>query len=121
MQLYHKYAKWRLARWEIDYERINWLEDWHDRNDYDPLPHIHSLGVLYKDLNHSERKAIMSGRGELSGKGDKFNRNLMEFMDRFGHLSDSGNDFSFPSWEDTPEVIHTLIKGSVNKQSPEMI
>jgi len=121
MQLYHQYAKWQLARWDFDYESINWLENWDDRNDYDPLPYIHNLGVLYQDLNPEDRKALMSGQGELSGKGEAFKRNLKDFMDRFGHLSDSGNDFSFPSWEDTPEVVITLISGSVNNPFPGKI
>ena len=33
------------------------------------------------------------------------------FMDRFGHLSGNGNDFSFPLWAETPEVIFNLIAG----------
>jgi pyruvate,water dikinase len=30
-------------------------------------------------------------------------------MGRFGHLSDNGNDFSFPHWIETPDVILNLI------------
>ncbi|NTU74710.1 MAG: hypothetical protein HGA86_01135, partial [Anaerolineaceae bacterium] len=41
------------------------------------------------------------------------------FLKRFGHLSDNGNDFSFPLWKETPEVVINLIAGYDKSLSPE--
>ena len=37
---------------------------------------------------------------------EKFN----EFMNKFGHLRDSGNDFSQPPWSEDPQIFKELIK-----------
>ncbi len=44
-----------------------------------------------------------------------------EFIDRFGHLSDSGNDFSTPTWAEQPEVVDKLIAaaGSSTERPPQ--
>ena len=38
-----------------------------------------------------------------------FKDNLQKFIDNFGHLSDSGNDFSNPTWKENPDNILTMI------------
>jgi len=35
---------------------------------------------------------------------------LNDFMDRFGHLRDSGNDFSQPTWRERPELVYQMLK-----------
>jgi pyruvate,water dikinase len=38
-----------------------------------------------------------------------FKKNMAAFLDRFGHLSDSGNDFSFMPWRETPDMVLGMV------------
>jgi len=119
MQLYHKLAKRHLERRGIDYERINWLEGWKERADFDPLPHLRDLGDVYNSLDPMERQAALISNQETQSLGlETFKMQFNNFMDRFGHLSDNGNDFSFPLWEENPGVVLKLIEGYIDSPSP---
>lgn len=119
MQFYHQLAKRYLIRQGIDYASINWLEGWEDREDYDPVSHLRALGAIFNSLDPVEKQAALStGQVALSDRLEKFKKHLQVFMDRFGHLSDNGNDFSFPLWAETPEVLLNLIAGSDNPPPP---
>jgi pyruvate,water dikinase len=111
MRLFHRLAKRNLTRRGVDYTRINWLEGWEDRTDYDPIHHYRRLGTLYRNLDTVERQIVASGDGEGSDAPKSFYQYLRGFLDRFGHLSDSGNDFSYPAWQETPELVFNLIRG----------
>jgi len=120
MRLYHFFAKRSLARSGIDYESINWLEGWDARADYDPLSHLCDLGALYHSLDLVEKQAVLTSNHAGHSKNlDTFKIQLEAFLKRFGHLSDSGNDFSFPLWKETPEVVINLIAGYDKSLSPE--
>ena len=122
MQFYHQLAKRSLNRKGIDYESVNWLEGWKDREDYDPVPHLRVLGAIFNSLDPVERQtALSSGQEAFSDGLEKFKKHLQVFMDRFGHLSDNGNDFSFPLWVETPEIILNLIAGYDKNPLPEKI
>ena len=41
------------------------------------------------------------------------------FIERFGHLSDSGNDFSAVPWRDRPDLILRMIADEMPTQSPD--
>lgn len=43
------------------------------------------------------------------------------FLDRFGHFSDSGNDFSVPTWRDEPAaLLESLRSGHVERQGTQL-
>ena len=44
-------------------------------------------------------------KGELKIFSEQYN----QFIEQFGHLGDSGNDFSIPPWRETPDVILKMI------------
>lgn len=111
MQLYHRLAKRRLEKKHIDYERINWLGEWEAREIYDPVPHLRRLAESFQSLSEEERRAMLQAEGACSPSAVSFRRQVEEFISQFGHLSDSGNDFSRPLWEETPELVTEMIAG----------
>ena len=120
MRFYHFFAKRKLARTGINYEGINWLEGWNERADYDPVFHLRDLGAIYNSLDTFERQAALTPNpAENSKKLGTFKKQQEAFLKRFGHMSDSGTDFSFPLWEETPGVVLNLIAGLSNSPSSE--
>jgi pyruvate,water dikinase len=45
-------------------------------------------------------------------------REFDAFLDRFGHFSDSGNDFSIPPWRETPATLVTVASAHTPSNSP---
>ncbi|MAT43301.1 MAG: hypothetical protein CL609_13255 [Anaerolineaceae bacterium] len=115
MRLFHQLAKRQLAGKNIDYKKINWLEHWQDRERYDPIPHLQKLGKMIQVMDTNDRQDILSKNGNRSRPVKEFQEAFNEFMKQFGHFSDSGNDFSYPSWAERPEVVMNLIKSMVEK------
>jgi len=108
MQSYHLAARRRLARAGIEVERMNWLEGWDDREIYDPAPSCRRLGGLYRRLSSSQIEEIATAVN-TTGQLPDFQESFRRFMTRFGHFSDSGNDFSYPAWRESPDLVLDLI------------
>jgi pyruvate,water dikinase len=76
-------------------------------------PEISSINPNYF-LSKLSQQISISEIEELTIQKILDNENLslkyLDFINRFGHLSDSGNDFSEPTWSDTPEHVLSLIK-----------
>ncbi len=68
-------------------------------------PHIHMARL--------QRKYFVENRQMTSEERSNFQRDLADFLDRFGHFSDSGNDFSSVPWRETPELISRMIEQPV--------
>jgi len=111
MQFYHRLARRKLSAQDIDYERVHWLEGWHDRALYDPVPTLRKLGEGYAALSEEDRRSLGQGEAKWTGPAATFQAHVEKFMEHFGHLSDSGNDFSRPLWEETPSLVMEMIEG----------
>jgi pyruvate,water dikinase len=72
-------------------------------NPFDPIP---ALGRLGRSIAAATPDAaeVLHDDG-LDGLPVDARRALDEFLERFGHLSDSGNDFSVPAWTEQPELV----------------
>jgi pyruvate,water dikinase len=68
-----------------------------------------ALSTELKEAGHTLEELFLIP--ETAEVKDEFN----SFIMKFGHLSDSGNDFSVSKWEEYPELLFDLIK-----QSPEV-
>jgi pyruvate,water dikinase len=115
MRLFHQLAKRQLAGKNIDYTQINWLAHWQDRERYDPIPHLQKLGKMIQLMDTNDRQFILSKNENQSIAVSGFKETYNNFMEQFGHFSDSGNDFSYPSWAERPAVVMNLIEGMVEK------
>ena len=70
--------------------------------DYDPTAHLHRLAEQVRGLDEDQRAVVASG--DLSPL-----RGGAEFLERFGHVSDSGNDFSQVPWREDPARLAPLL------------
>jgi pyruvate,water dikinase len=75
-------------------------------NPYNPNPALSRLGTAVAKLGPGVPEAYLQGGRE--SLPDEVRREFDGFLDRFGHLSDSGNDFSIPPWSERPEAVMRL-------------
>lgn len=80
---------------------------------YDPAAHFQQLKALFAGLPAELQKASLTG--SLAALQDEpgaesFRAAFEAFLHRFGHLSDSGNDFSCVSWREMPGEVLKMIQ-----------
>lgn len=75
-------------------------------NPYNPNPALSRLGSAVAKLGPGVLEAYLQGGRE--SLPDDVRREFDSFLDRFGHLSDSGNDFSIAPWSERPEAVLRL-------------
>lgn len=78
-----------------------------DGQNLDPNPHLDRLAERIAALDDAERDAI-----EREGYGAvpiDVRVEIDEFLARFGHFSDSGNDFSVAPWREMPDTVVRMI------------
>ena len=69
---------------------------------FDPNPYLDELGKRLAEGDSSIGETEGARYADLSpAQQDEVDR----FLARFGHFSDSGNDFSVPTWKDTPDTV----------------
>lgn len=73
-------------------------------------PEVRAAAASYRPHDHIERlRGLYRAQG---GPTEEYRRAFDAFLERFGHFSDSGNDFSAVPWRETPELIVRMIEQS---------
>jgi phosphohistidine swiveling domain-containing protein len=123
MQLYTQALRRSLHRLGVEFRRFDLTHAIPELEELDPNVHLARLHRLYqrlpgpaRDLLRTEGVAALAG---LEGEGAApFRAAFRDFSARFGHLSDSGNDFSVAPWRETPEVLLEMIAGHRQPERP---
>ncbi len=108
----NRFLKTQLAKIGVDLIQLDLMRDAENLLDYDPNYHLHSLHSEYCQLDEDTQAMIRTCSFDdflqLPDISD-FHRKVEAFLDRFGHLSDNGNDFSFTPWRETPDMVLDMI------------
>ena len=101
-----------LSRKKVALDDVDFSEVKDVIKDIDPISELEHLHSIYSSLS-GELKDVISklgyrGLSEFTGIND-FYTQVGNFLSRFGHLSDSGNDFSEPQWKENPELVIQMI------------
>jgi pyruvate,water dikinase len=112
MQIYDRVLAGRLSRIGVDMQRFDLTAGMEELNRFEPNVHLARLKEQYSELDSALQKRIRKCSYQefclLTGV-EAFQRGVAQFIDQFGHLSDSGNDFSSVPWRDNPDMILRMI------------
>ncbi len=101
-----------LARKKVTPDDIDFSEVKEVIKDIDPTSELELLHSIYSNLPGELKDVIgkfsYHSISELTGISG-FYAQISNFLSKFGHLSDSGNDFSKPQWKENPELIIQMI------------
>ncbi len=112
MQVYNKILKAQLRRMEVDFESFDLTAGMQELEQFEPNVHLTHLHQLYSALDENLQAYIRDRRyDEFSALPgiEALRRGLAQFLEQFGHLSDSGNDFSHEPWRESPDLILKMI------------
>lgn len=113
MQVYNKRLKKRLKKIGADYDKIDFARDFPILEKLSPADALNQLRLKFDQIPIEVRIEIDTlEKLKLSDQAFNLLEDFDEFMEKFGHLSQSGNDFSIEKWEENPEFIFQLIRQS---------
>jgi phosphohistidine swiveling domain-containing protein len=119
MQAYNAFLNRQLKKIDVDPQKFNLMEGVAELDRYDPAVHLERLNHLYQALDADCQAIIQAGNypafQEMTGHVE-FKQQFDQFMDDFGHLSDSTGHFGSAPWRETPGLVLGLI---ANYQRPK--
>jgi pyruvate,water dikinase len=110
--LYNRLLSERLAAIGVDFRSFDLVGGMDELRRFEPAWHLAGLSRALGTLSPAEQEAVRQSTYEefleLPGIAP-FRKSVIDFLDEFGHLSDSGNDFSHEPWRETPQLILDMI------------
>ncbi|MCA9968919.1 MAG: hypothetical protein KC425_01830 [Anaerolineales bacterium] len=112
MNLYDRLFQRQLARRGIPADRFDVMHGLAEIRDTDPNWHLDQLHAQFEALDAAARARVRAADyAAFRQLADiaPFQAAVADFLSRFGHLSDSGNDFSAVPWREQPELVLRMI------------
>jgi len=111
---YNMMLKRQVEKIGVDIGKISFEKVTENIRDIDPKYYLSILHGKYNSLPEDMKRKVQGMSyedfSESPEMGD-FKKEIEKFLFKFGHLSDSGNDFSTLTWAETPEIILKMIIG----------
>ena len=104
--LYNALLRQRLSKAGLDPESVE-VADTADAAEVNPNVQLDDLAARLDAYDQATIDAIRSGG--YDALPDDFRPAVDAFLDGFGHLSASGNDFSVAPWRETPDAVVAMI------------
>jgi pyruvate,water dikinase len=126
LSMFNRVLKRQLASRGIEFSTFEVTENMPELDQYYPSTGLHELYNHYCALP-PEKKTALSCLAyhqlqEIDGL-DTFLEQFSALLDQFGHLGDSGNDFSIPPWRETPDEVLKMVtdyQPTANFQAPKI-
>lgn len=112
MGMYNNALKARLAKKDVDFNAFDLTENMPELAAYDPSTHLADLHTRFTRLPPEQQTRIRGMRfDELmqDAEARDFAGTLRTLVERFGYLSDNGNDFSYTPWREAPDMVLRLV------------
>lgn len=124
MGMFNSGLKYLLKKQGVEFTNFDLMEGYADLEKYDPKTHLHELNREFMALDPALRRKIGEATyaefEQMEGIKN-FQEKVVDFIERFGHLSDSGNDFSATPWREAPEMVLKLVADFTPMHTEEKI
>jgi len=123
MRIYNRRLSRKLKRIGIDYDLLGFAADFSEIDTLSPLTGIRKIKQLVEALPSALKQKCTSyeALAQTEEAGHILDE-LDNFIAQFGHFSESGNDFSYPKWEEDPDFVYRMIlKHSESKKQQNTI
>ena len=124
MQITNAILRKKLKKMGIEYSDVVLYEMYPQIREYNPHDHLEELQRRWNLLDEAQKQEI--SESILNGKAGKdageFEIAFNRFINTYGHFSESGNDFSVPSWEEDRDfVLNVLIKSGTREDDQSSV
>lgn len=112
MLAYSRVLASQLERAGVPFDQFDLTDGLAELRDLEPSTHLERLHRRYRELEADVQARIRQSTYEefchLPGL-EALQQEVARFLQRFGHLSDSGNDFSYVPWRENPDLILSML------------
>jgi phosphohistidine swiveling domain-containing protein len=112
LSMFNRVLKRLLARRGIEFSDFEVTESMPELDGFYPSKGISELYCHYSKLPPEKKMALNTSTyphlQDIDGI-DGFLEKFADLLDQFGHLGDSGNDFSIPPWRETPDLVLKMV------------
>ena len=112
MQIYNALLRRHLKARGVDLSQFDLTDQWESLQAFDPNLQLADLNTRYRVLEPQLQVRLSQGDLQAlhqeAGLSD-FRKHFDQFLDRFGHLSDSTVDFTSIPWRESQELILRLV------------
>ncbi len=80
--------------------------------EFDPNPHLAALNAQFRGLPEEIQEFIRETSFENLPEREEvreFHASVLKFLFKFGHISESGNDFSVAPWRENPDIVLDMV------------
>jgi len=113
MYVYNGMLNQQLKKIGVSFEEVDVTEGMTELERFDPSIGLKRLYEEYLHLTDDQKRRLHEKRNNelFSLEGcETFKAAFHRFIEDFGHLSDSGNDFSTVPWRENPDLILRLVE-----------
>jgi phosphohistidine swiveling domain-containing protein len=110
--LYNTMLRSSLGKKGLDFAKVGFRETKKRLQPIDPKQQLIFLNKEFQSLKADKQSLLRELSWNEVMKAEElgsFKDNLRRFIRSFGHLSDSGNDFSKPTWKENPDNVLKMI------------
>lgn len=112
MRVYNRLLRSQLSRMGVDFESFDLAAGMQELERVEPNLHLARLSQVYRALDKHLQERIGEVRFEQLATApgtEALQRGIAQFLNQFGHLSDSSSDFSQAPWRENPDLILQMI------------
>ncbi|MFL7890708.1 MAG: PEP/pyruvate-binding domain-containing protein [Anaerolineales bacterium] len=123
MQFFNALLKKQLEKQGVDFSAFDLTRGLEELREVDPNYSLNKLAVQFNVLNAQQREIFSCANFEKFMEMpacESLQQGIVEFREKFGHLSDNGNDFSYTPWRETPDLILKMIKANAEAEHKEI-
>ncbi|MFO7575709.1 MAG: PEP/pyruvate-binding domain-containing protein [Bacteroidales bacterium] len=117
MSMYHKRLRKELAKRDVDYDKLDFREDFPLLIRLNPVT---GMAIIRRQIDELPDSIKEQCRSVESLRSLKETRRIAaaydDFIEEFGHLSDVGTDFSYPKWQEEPDKVFGMIMNSTGDE-----
>jgi phosphoenolpyruvate synthase/pyruvate phosphate dikinase len=112
MMMYNLVLGHQLSRMQVEIKNFDLTENLPDLSAYDPSEQLHELNMEFRAFPPKTQDRIRSTSFPelcIDAETGNFGLKIEKFLEKFGHLSNNGNDFSVTPWRETPELVLKMV------------
>jgi pyruvate,water dikinase len=112
MQIYNALLRKYLKAHGVDPNQFDLTDEWESLKAFHPNLFLADLHSMYLNLEPPLQSRLVQDNLKALDQEDglyDFRQRFQEFLDHFGHMSDSTVDFTSVPWRESPEMILRLI------------
>jgi phosphohistidine swiveling domain-containing protein len=117
MNLYNLILRRQFSTVGVDFSTFDLTSELRELKAYDPNPHLDLLASEFNQFDQLVHSYITGGANlDAADLPQVLSKGIDNFIDQFGHLSDSGNDFSSIPWRENRFLVMQMILSKAQHQ-----